>query len=323
MLTTRRAASSLIAASVLALAFAPATTHAQEWAGSSRTRGVVLTEGGDPIPGAGVKVHWGQDESTGPAPTKTDKKGRWAVAGLREGTFTLTVEAEGYIPWRDQITVFGTTSASERIRLREIPAEVIDAQRREAANELLGKGNDLNMAGDHTGARAAFEEVLSTLDPAEQPTVLHAIANTYVLEENHDAAIGILNSSLEIEPEHADSLTLMVAILAAQGKDAEAAEFTARLPEGAELDPQAQINMGISRYNEGNMDTAAEIFEAVLAAHPDMPEALYFSGLVHLNQQKNEMALTELTRFLELAPDHEKAAEAKDFISYLGNAVGQ
>jgi len=305
------------------IGFAP-VANAQEWAGTSRARGEILTENDEPIADASVKLHWGENEDSGPAAMTTNKKGRWSVVGLRAGTWTVTVEAEGYIPWRSQMSVFGAGGAGDldKINLREIPAEVKDAQRRERANELLAKGNTLNESGDHPAARVAFEEVLSELVGTERTTVIYAIANTYVLEENHEAAIERLNDAFAIEPDHVDSLRLMIAILAAEGRDSEAAPYLARLPEDAELDPQAEINLGISRYNDGNYDEAAAIFEKVLESNSEMPEALYFAGLVHINQQKNEQALAELTKFLEVAPDHPKAAEAREFLSYLGGSDG-
>jgi lipoprotein NlpI len=71
------------------------------------------------------------------------------------------------------------------------------------------------------------------------------------------------------------------------------------------------------RYNEGKLEEAGAIFDRVLAQHPDRAEAYYFSGLVKLNQEQHAAALERFQKFLELAPQHEKAAEAREFVAHL------
>ncbi len=48
-----------------------------------------------------------------------------------------------------------------------------------------------------------------------------------------------------------------------------------------------------------------------------MATALYYRGLVYLGRGENDLAAVDLRKFLELEPDSPKAAEAKEFLSYL------
>jgi regulator of sirC expression with transglutaminase-like and TPR domain len=51
--------------------------------------------------------------------------------------------------------------------------------------------------------------------------------------------------------------------------------------------------------------------------NPEYPDGYYYRGLVRLNNQDNAAAVADFKRFLELAPEHPKAAEAREFLSYL------
>ena len=55
--------------------------------------------------------------------------------------------------------------------------------------------------------------------------------------------------------------------------------------------------------NAGNLDGAAELFQAVLAAAPENAEALHALGAIHLVRQRYEEAESFLRRTIELEPE--------------------
>ena len=156
-----------------------------------------------------------------------------------------------------------------------------------------------------------------------RPEILAAIASTYVQEKKPADSVQYLEQALALDPNNETALRLMVAVLAAQGRDEEAKQYLARLPDEQSLDASTQLNLGIMRYNEGKLDEAGAIFDRVLAQHPDRAEAYYFSGLVKLNQEQHAAALERFKKFLELAPQHEKAAEAREFVTHLEQMARQ
>ena len=52
-------------------------------------------------------------------------------------------------------------------------------------------------------------------------------------------------------------------------------------------------------------------------SYPDNPNVHYYLGLCYLGKGVNDKSKMHFERLLEIAPDHENAAEAKEFLSYL------
>ena len=75
--------------------------------------------------------------------------------------------------------------------------------------------------------------------------------------------------------------------------------------------------MGIKKYNDKDVTGALEMFDRVVRENPNLPDAYYYRALAYLNQGKTEEAKADFRKLLEIAPDHEKAAEAKEFLAAL------
>ena len=67
--------------------------------------------------------------------------------------------------------------------------------------------------------------------------------------------------------------------------------------------PQA-IEMAIRAQRGGKFGAAAEIYRQVLAAWPECPDALHFSGLLAFQEGDYENGLERIARSLEFAPEH-------------------
>lgn len=315
-----------LAAAALCVASTISPAAAQDWRGSGRADGVVLSAvTGEPIADAQVRMYYSSDESAGPGePAMTNDKGRWVQAGLRPGEWRVLVDADGYIGTSQPMTVFAVgKSETLKTEMNEVPAEVKEAQKMERLNELVSQGNSLALEGKFSEAREAFQAVLDEVAEEFKPLVLAGVAGTWAQEGEVDKAIATLEESLAIDPNHPESLKRMISILAAEGRDAEAAEYRERLGESAvTLDAATQINLGIGRYNEGDLEAALVEFQAVLAREPDNIDALFYSGLVHLNQGSNAEALSAFERVSELDPEGEKATEAAPFLEFLRSEAG-
>jgi Tfp pilus assembly protein PilF len=309
---------------VLLLALCAASAiQAQGWRGAGRAKGVILDPAGKAVPGAQVTLVWAENEGGGPPSVKTDDKGRWSFIGLVAGSWKIQVEAPQFQPLEEDLVVYGG-GAPETLRstLVPIPKEVLEAQAKAdnlaAINTALGEGNRLVGAGDYAGARKAFEQALEKVtEPAKKAEILAGIASTFVQEKKLADSVPYLEQAIAADPRNETALRLMVSVLAAQGRDEEAKKYLAQLPDEQVLDASTQLNLGIMRYNEGKLEEAGAIFDRVLEQHPDRAEAYYFSGLVRLNQEQHAAALERFKKFLELAPQHEKAAEAREFVTHL------
>ncbi len=280
----------------------------------ARMRGKVVDEAGQPIVGATVTLRIGED---GPEPFTTDEKGDWAYLGLISGTWVVLVEMEGYVPTEAEIPLKQIDRGQTPINmtLREITPEMLGQANPAIAH--LEAGNAFLQENKATEARAEYEAALETLDAESHAYVYLTIARTYYLEENMDETEVVLRKVLELEPDNVDGLKLLSNLLISSGREAEAQEFMARLPEGEKLPADAYLNVGIDLYNSGDLDAALVEFEAATGLYPDEPLVYYYRGLVLVAQGKNDLAAADFRRLLELESEGPRAEEAKEFLKYL------
>ena len=206
--------------------------------------------------------------------------------------------------------------AGARASYQEVAAAVTD-EKQKLSLEAAIAGTWLD-EGKAPEARAAFEALLAkTEDPATRAGYLQRIARTFYLEKNIDASVATLEKALALQPNDVATLRLIIDILVASGREQQAEPYMAKLPAGEKVDPDALLNLGITAYNAGDMETAYQKFETVIRDHPDNADAWYYLGLAQLGRNKTAEAKAALEKFLQLAPKHKHAEEAKQFLSYL------
>jgi tetratricopeptide (TPR) repeat protein len=180
---------------------------------------------------------------------------------------------------------------------------------------LLAIANSYYDEEDPESAMVKLQEAVE-IDPTN-PNVLLALARAHYNQGDVDKAIDGLKQLLDVQPDNEVALQVVSDMLVAQGRVDEAQQYVARLPEGTKLDPNALLNVGIEHYNNGEMEEAFTRFNQVVSEYPEMATALYYRGLVFLGRGSNEEAAADLKKFIELAPDSERVAEAREFLSYL------
>jgi len=331
-----------VAASMLvlfALAVAAAPAQAQAWAGKGRLQGSLKDEQGKPVQGATITLRKGTDrvdpKADGPKPLLSDKNGKWSILGLGGGAWGILIEKEGFVPSEGQIKVDEFAVAQPlNLVLKVIPKEAIEQAQRQAeaqsgigqAKGALERGNALlgeaRPAGGTTDkaklaeARAAYQEGLDKLAAAkvDDPEVQKAVASTrlsvyqtlagidYELGKS-DEAIKMLKQVLEQKPDDAGVIQLLVNLLVQAGREDEAKQYMAKLPEGAKIDPDTVLNMGIKAFNDGDMDKAFSNFDRAVKENPDRADAYYYRGLIYLNKGKNAEAKADFNKYLQLDPN--------------------
>ncbi len=306
----------LALAVVLALTLGAAAS-AQSWAGKGRIQGRVKGPDGNPLEGVKVTLTLNGVEGHGPEPFYTDGKGRWSYLGLTGGQFSVLLEFEGMLPGETSIRVseFGA-GPNLKYQMKPIPRDLAQeaADRR---RKLIDDGNAYLEQGKPAEARALFEEVMGELEESQHPILLRAIARTHYDEKNLDKAIATLEQALALAPDDVESLQLAINLLVAEGREAEAQAYMARLPEGSKVDANAVLNMGIQAYNDNDIENALEHFDRAASENPNMPEVFYYRGLANLNSGNNEQAVADFRKVLELDESYSKADEVKQFIEYL------
>jgi tetratricopeptide (TPR) repeat protein len=319
----RRLSRTLILATVLALAAAPAV--AQEWSGTGRITGLVTDDEGNPVQGAEVSYQMLEDRSVSPPPFVTNKKGKFSFLGIRGGQWIVVVEAEGFYKWTspEPVEVY-STGVNEKLeaQLERIPEEELLARKRYEANQNLKKGDELRKAGKLEAAREEYQAALATLEERDHPVVLSAIADTYLRAGEPEKARTYLDQALAINPDHPGSLEGMAAIKAAAGEYQEAEELIGRLSDDTRIHPTTLLNIAMGHYNAGEMEPARGLLDTLISQNPDVNLAYYLRGLVALNLNDVETARSDLEHFIANAPaDDPKVAEAQEYLGYLQAAA--
>jgi tetratricopeptide (TPR) repeat protein len=299
----------------------------QAWAGRGRLQGTVKDESGKPVEGAKITLRKGTDrvdpKTDGPASLTTDKSGKWSTLGLAQGPWGILIEKAGFIPSEGQAPVneFGPAQPINVV-LKVIPKEVIQKAEQEStagqAKAAIERGNALLAENKYAEARAAYQEGMGKLeDKTLHPAILRAIADTYYREKKIDQAVEALKQALVIAPDDVDSLRLITTILVAEGREAEAQTYMAKLPQGTTLDPNTILNLGIKAFNEGKMDQALVQFDRAVKENPSLADAYYYRALTYLNQDKKAEAKADLQKLLEIDPNNKYAKDAREMLKDL------
>jgi tetratricopeptide (TPR) repeat protein len=305
----------LVPLAVLLAAALAASAGAQVWRGKGRLQGKVVDPEGQPYAGATVVLHLTADPEAGPEPLTTDAKGRWSILGLAGDRWTLRVETDEYLPAEMTVRVDESSVGGQPLTI-ELEAPTAESMQAAAAAGIE-RGNELFQAGKYAEARAAYESAMATIAAGDKPGVLRGIAQTYRFEEKNDKALEVFRQALELDPDDVATLKLVVNVLLAEGRNAEAEPYLARLPAEEKLDAASRLNMGIELYNGGDLDGALQHFDQAIADFPEDPDGYYYRGLCLLGKEQNADAAAAFTKYLELAPDSERAEEAQQFLDYL------
>lgn len=319
--------SMILSIALLAVALPAA---AQSWAGQGRLQGEIHDPSGKPVEGAKITLRKGNDRvdptKDGPKQVLTDKRGKWSILGLAGGSWGILIEKEGFMQSEGQVHVneSGPPAQPIIIALKDVPKEVMQKAKEPSKNALakaaIEQGNADLEAKKYAEARANFEKGLSLLetpDPALKLSIERTIAKTYYEDKQPDKAIEMLKKSLETAPNDPDTLQLLVNLLVAQNKEAEAKVYMEKLPQGTKIDPTARLNIGIKAYNDRKLDDALKQFDQVVQENPSMAEAYYYRGLVYLNMNKTKEAKADFQKLLEIDPKSQYANDAREFLKSL------
>lgn len=308
---------------LLFLAGLPAS--AQRWAGRGRLHGEIKDDQGRPVEGAQVWLRLGDaaidpnNPGDGPKPVTTNKNGKWSILGLAQGAWRVLIVKEGFLPSEGNVKVneSGPPPQAIIIALKPMSAAQASAQQGPSVLDIIEEGNQLLTQEKYAEARAAYEKALAQLDPENHPAILRGIARTWFQEKQPDKAVQVLQQALQIKPDDAESLRLIINLLVAQGKEQEAQQYMARLPQGETVDPATLLNIGIKHYNDGKMPEALAEFNRVVTENPNLPDAYYYRGLAFLASGKSAEAKADFQKLLELDPKHANADEAREFLKSL------
>lgn len=288
------------------------SAQAQEWKGLGRVAGKVLDEARKPIDGVTVKAMMPASNNRGPADSRTNSKGDWAVGGISRGQWALDFVKEGY----ETVSISVMVQEGARIPPMEIvmkkaapppvdPNIELNAKLREAA--------DLMNARKYAEARAIYEGLQAKYPEVKQFKPL--IARAYYGEGNKDKALELLREASAADPDNAEVKMLLGNLLVEAGKGDEAKAVMSSVDDSKISDPLVYVNIAIASINDNKHAEALPVLEKAIARFPDHPDAYYYRGISFLATGKIPEAKVDLEKFIKIAkPDAPELPLAKQIL---------
>ena len=294
----------------VALAFA-APAAAQDWKGMGRLEGKVFDQGGAPIAGASVKLARASDG--GGTTVKTDKKGRWAIAGIASGTWNADIEASGFVPKKISVEL---PSEAARLAPLEVKLEKAATGPPPEIAAALEKAEADFQAGRYAEARAGFEKLLA-LRPDAATTIHQRIGFTYIQEKQHEKALEHLQKVLDADPANSVVRLIMAQAALEGGMLDRGMELLKGIDESTIKSPDLFFNVGVNFVNANRPEEAIAYFTKAVTVDPAYADGYFRRGLAYLGAGKAAEAKADLTKFLELQPSGAEADLARKALAQI------
>jgi Tfp pilus assembly protein PilF len=274
--------------------------------------GRVLDAEGKPIEKAEVTII-SQRSSSLRYDLKTDKDGRFMQVGITPGYYMVTIKKPGFAPGSKEVHVGVADMQEVEVNLKSVAAEAEKSY--SGADKAFLKGNKLYAEQKYAESAAAYAEAIG-LDSANWSYHLNlglALKKSGKTEE----ALASFRKAVEINPESYSANKETGESLAKSGQHAEAKGYYEKAAGLSPDDPDAQFNLGVCQINLGESEAALPRFQKAVELRPDFADAYYQMATILIGQNTAPEAKAALEKFLALAPEHEKAAIARQLLDFL------
>jgi len=307
---------------LLSLEFASQPSASQqkqtELAQNEVLSGRVVTDSGQTIR-FGVTITLETDSGERVAQTPANSDGRFEINFLRKMRYRLTVTAEGFETWQQEVDLaFGagqtilriTLTPSNKVKESTAAATLTDDQAPKSARKEYEKGSRALAARELPEARTHLEKALS-----EFPCYARAQADlAVVLTERHElqGAEAALRKAMQCDPGFPDAYTQLGQLLNAEKKFTESVDL---LQDGLRRSPgtwQLYYQQAIAHYGLKQYSQAEEEYLKVQSLNPNPPADLHVKlADVYLKENAYGKAYAEMQAYLQAEPEGRFAAKIK------------
>jgi tetratricopeptide (TPR) repeat protein len=288
----------------LAIALA-APALAQDWKGMGRMEGRVTDEQGAVLPGVNVKL---EVPERGGTTIKTDKKGRWAIAGIVSGSWNIDFAADGYEA--KSIKVNLPTEASRLPPIEVTLAKAAPAGPGPEVEQALAAADAAYKGQRFPEARAEYEKLLR-LRPELGPRIHQQIGFCYIQEKRFAQALEQLQMVLEAEPGNTQVRAIAAQAALEGGLIDRGRELLAGLDASSLKDPDVLFNIGVNFLNARQTEDAIRYFTRTVELDPKYVDGYFRRALGYLQVGKTAESRADFQKVLELAPTGEQADMAR------------
>lgn len=287
---------------------------AQDWRGLGRVGGkVVDAETAHPIAGVVVKAVMPRSDNRGPADSKSNDKGEWAIGGLASGEWALDFVKEGYETRSLSVPVSeGGGRRPMEIKLTKKAAPPPDPNLEIKAK--LTEAAAMMNAKQFAAARAIYEDLSARHPEVKQFRPL--IARTYYGEGNKAAAVEHLRKAAAEDPGNLEVKVLLGTTLMEDGKTEEARQILASVDDSKVTDPTVFLNIGIGLINDKKHGEAVPWFDKAIQRFPQHADGYYYRGISYITLGKTAEAKADLEKYVSTAsPDAPELPIAKQILA--------
>jgi len=296
--------------SCLILVAALASTLAASIQG--KVEGKVVDQAGVPLEKVAVAIV-SQLTSSVRFDVVTDSNGKYTQIGIQPGYYMVSFKKEGYVPASKEIHV--EIEETTRVDVKLEKSEAVMERAISESDRLFLKGNKLFQDKNYPEAAAAYEEAIAK--SGIQWGYYLNLGLAYKKLDQKDKAKAAFAKAAELNPDSYSANKEYGENWAKDGNYEEAKKYYQKAAELSPSDPDAQYNLGAVLANQGDSEGALAAYLKCIALKADYAEAYYQVGTIYIGQNKKTEAISNLEKFLELAPNHEKAPLAKQLLDYL------
>ena len=299
------------------------SVSAQEGLGRGRVGGTVFDKQGNPVEGALIIMkNRFQTELKG----SSDKKGRFAIAGMGTGFWMLTATKDGYAPYFEEVDVK---------QLRKNPPVKITMEKLIGTEGLLSDNKSMDMFNQaeilmkEEKYAEALDLYLVALEkhPDVYQTHLY-IGHCYLRQGDLDKAEAEFALVLEkikgmqgdLQTDKATALQALSGLgaLYLQKEDFQKAQdyFTQSLELSPE-DPVAAFNVGEIFFSNQRIDEAIKYFELSSQIDRIWPAPYLKLGYVYLNKAEYDRSIENFSKFIQLDPDNPEVPNVRRIIEVI------
>jgi tetratricopeptide (TPR) repeat protein len=282
------------------------------WAQHGKIIGTVTDKEGNPQEKVSVTIV-SVKSSEKKIELETNKEGRFAQVGLWPDYYHVTFNKSGFMPISREVRVRIAAPTEMEIILDK--AQDMMERNLSAADKLFLKGNKLYAEQNYEEAVQAYNEALELSQ--SQWGYFFNLGLAYKKSGKMKEAVATFQKALEMNPESYSINKELGQLLALEDNYEEAKKYYAKATEISDDDPDAFYNLGVCLTNLGDQEGALTAFLKTIDFKEDYADAYYQIGTLYINQNNVDDAIKNLEKFLELAPEHEKAPVSKQLLDYL------
>lgn len=293
------------------------TTGSDVFAQSGRVSGIVVDENGNPIAGAEVVAEADTGTGNQSFEATSSEQGRFVLLGFSSGVWSFSGSLDGYVPGNVVSRVSQGSNADIELILTKIPHRLVTALGEEVMAgldpdvieaELENAENAFN-SEDWDTAITLYHSLLEKIP--QMTNLLLIIGNSHRAKGENTAALDTYDRLLASDPDNEDAKAEIARTKLIMGDFEAGSSGLAAAASGLDANREDLYNMGEVEFAQGNIDGAEEWYQKASATDPNWAKPFFKLALVALNRGEIETAKQFFEKVVALEPDSEEGTQAK------------